>query len=278
MTPAVVVGLALGAAGLHAAWNVLLKTSGDPLSTATRSLVIAAAVITPAALVVWWRAGWPSFPTWAWFVLLASTVSEVVYFELLSRAYIAGELSLVYPIARGTGPVVAVVGGLLLLHEHLSGSELIGVLALVGGMWLARGRDVRLGGLGFALGAGAAIGIYTLLDGTAVKAVNPLQYGWLLWLGLAVGLALRTRLGPLHGPEIDWRASAGIGLMMTAAYFLILFALSLAPVSLVAPLRESAVVLVAAWGVWRLKESGHVVLRLTGAAAILGGIALIASS
>src|SRR5207302_9421172 len=141
----VVVLLALAAAGLHAGWNVLLKSSGDPLPTSTRSLAASAAVVTPIALAGWLATGHPPLPPAGWLVLVASAAAELLYFIFLSRAYHAGGLSVVYPIARGTGPPVAVVGGLLILREHLTALELIGVVALLAGIWSVRRPRLNAG-------------------------------------------------------------------------------------------------------------------------------------
>ena len=269
--------LAAAAAVMHAAWNVMVKVSADPLATNARATAISAAIITPPAAVIWWLAGRPGMPAAAWLVLAASALAEVVYFDFLSRAYRAGEISVVYPIARGLGPVVAVAAGLLLLHERLSTGEALGVAALIAGMWMVRGPGFKLvPGTVPAVFTGAMIGTYTVLDRVGVRLVSPWLFGWLLWIAIAVGLGARTRLRPLHEAGIDWRVAAGVGMLQTATYFLILFALSIAPVALVSPIRESAIVIVTAWGIWRLRERGELALRMAGAVVIVAGIALIA--
>jgi len=271
-----VVALALAAAGLHAGWNVLLKSSGDPLPTSTRSLAASAAIVTPIALAGWLATGHPPLPPAGWLVLVASAAAELFYFIFLSRAYQAGDLSVVYPIARGTGPLVAVVGGLLILREHLTALELIGVVALLAGIWSVR-RPRLNAGVFPALITGLFIGTYTTLDRVGINLGSPWLYGGLLWLLIALFLAGWTRGRPLRrGGGENWRTSIAIGLMSAAAYGRVLVALVLAPVAIVAPLRESAIVLVTAWGVWKLKEREGAVPRLAGAVAIVAGIALIA--
>jgi drug/metabolite transporter (DMT)-like permease len=271
-----VVVLALAAAGLHAGWNVLLKSSRDPLPTSTRSLATSAAVVTPIALLGWLATGHPPLPPLGWLVLVLSAAAELFYFVFLSRAYQAGDLSVVYPIARGTGPLIAVIAGLLILREHLTLLELVGVLALLAGIWSVR-RPRLNSAVVPALITGVFIGIYTTLDRVGINLGSPWLYGGLLWLFIAILLAAWTRGRPLRrGAGENWRASIAIGLMSAAAYGLVLVALVLAPVAIVAPLRESAIVLVTAWGVWRLKEHDGVLLRLAGAVAIVVGIALIA--
>jgi drug/metabolite transporter (DMT)-like permease len=271
-----VVLLALGAAGLHAGWNVLLKTSGDPLPTATRSLAASAVVVTPIALLIWAFTGHPGLPAGGWLVLILSSLAELGYFIFLSRAYRAGDLSVVYPLARGTGPLVAVTAGLLLLHERLSALELAGVVALLAGIWLVR-RPRMNAAVVPALITGVFIGTYTTLDRVGINLGSPWLYAGLLWGFIAILLAGWTRGVPLQrrGGE-NWRTSIAIGLMMAVAYGLALVALTIAPVAIVAPLRESAIVLVTAWGVWRLKEREGAAVRVVGAVAIVAGIVLIA--
>jgi drug/metabolite transporter (DMT)-like permease len=262
---------------MHATWNVLVKVSADPLAMNTRATVVSAAIITPPALVIWWLAGRPGLPVAAWPVLVASAIAEVAYFDLLSRAYRSGDISIVYPIARGLGPVIAIAGGLLLLGERLSRGEAIGVAALVGGIWLVRGGSLRwTPGTLPALFTGVMIGTYTILDRVGVRLASPWLFGWLLWIAIALGLAAWTRGRPLVRADVDWRSSTIVGLLQTATYFLILFALSIAPVALVSPVRESAIVIVTFWGIWRLRERSQVALRVVGAVAIVAGITLIA--
>jgi uncharacterized membrane protein len=271
-----VVLLAAAAAVMHATWNVMVKVSADPLATNARATAISAAIITPPAALIWWLAGRPGMPAAAWLVLVASALAEVVYFELLSRAYRAGEISVVYPIARGLGPVIAVAAGLLLLRERLSTGEALGVAALIAGMWMVRGPGFKLvPGMIPAVFTGVMIGTYTVLDRIGVRLVSPWLFGWLLWIAIAIGLGARTRLRPHREAGLDWRV-AGVGMLQTATYFLILFALSIAPVALVSPIRESAIVIVTAWGIWRLRERGQLALRMAGAVVIVAGIALIA--
>lgn len=274
MTPIVVV-LVLAAAGLHAGWNVLLKTSGDPLPTSTRSLVASASVVTPVCLVAWYLAGHHGLPVAGWVILGVSAFTEGLYFVFLSRAYLAGDLSVVYPIARGTGPLVAVTAGLLVLHEHLTALELVGVVALLTGIWAVR-RPRMSAAVVPALITGVFIGVYTTLDRVGINLGSPWLYGGLLWGLMAIFLVVWTRGRPLgRNKGENWRTSVAIGVLMAGAYGLALVALTLAPVAIVAPLRESAIVLVTAWGVWRLKEREGLALRIAGAVAIVAGILLL---
>ena len=275
MTVAVTL-LVLLAAGLHASWNVLLKSSADPLSTATRAVGTSALIITPFALGAWLATGRPGLSAQTWAVLLASALAELAYFNFLSRAYRLGDLSLVYPLARGTGPVIAVLGGLVVLGERLSPLELVGVAALVAGIWAVR-RPAGGAAVLPALATGLMIGTYTTLDKVGVGLAPPWLFAYVLWAALALLLAAWTRLRPFSAADGEPAlTSIGIGLLMTGAYAITLFALSVLPVAIVAPLRESAIVLVTGWGIWRLHERRGALVKVGGAVAIVAGIALLA--
>jgi drug/metabolite transporter (DMT)-like permease len=279
------IGLALAAAGLHAVWNVLLKTSGDPLQTSARAMGSSALVVAPLAALAWLAVGRPALPPRVFLLVGLSSAGELAYFIFLSQAYREGELSVVYPLARGTAPLLAVLAGLVILHERLSNTELAGVFLLLAGIWsvrrpVASGRAVRP-----ALLTGVCIASYSAVDRVGVQLVPPWLYGAMIWTGAAVLLtawvSLRHRMprrgsaGPVPGIVVAWRRDAVIGLFMTVAYLLVLVALSVAPLAVVAPLRESAIVVVTLWSVWRLGERQKLRQRLGGAGAILlGAIAL----
>jgi len=121
------------------------------------------------------------------------------------------------------------------------------------------------------------IAAYTSLDRIGVRLGPPWLYGWLLWFFGAIFLVTFTRLRRVAENRLtdQFRVSLAVGVLMTSAYFMILFALSIAPLAIVAPLRESAIVLVTAWGIWRLGERRGAWVRMAGAFAIVGGIALL---
>src|SRR5947209_11537522 len=110
-----VVALALLAAVLHAAWNVMVKTSGDPLSLSAKAVLFGAVGAAPFVLTAWIVTGRPGFPTEALFFVVQTTAYEILYFVFLSAAYVRGDLAATYPVARGTAPVLAVFAGTLLL-------------------------------------------------------------------------------------------------------------------------------------------------------------------
>jgi uncharacterized membrane protein len=280
VSPQIIALVAL-AAVLHVAWNVRLKTSGDPLRTATIGMLAASVGIVPAGLIVWWTSGAKPLPLEGIALGLASGVIEAVYFVFLAAAYRRGDLSVVYPLARGTAPLLAVLVGVGLLGERLGLGGSIGVVALLAGFlalqrpWralaMARGRTPGTPGapgpgprvidtsILFALATGVTIATYTAIDRVGTRLIEPVPYAAILWATSCVALLLWIRFvagGALlrDGPAATRSAAIG-GWLTLGAYLCILVALSVAPLSGVAPLRESATVLAAAWGSVKLGEA-----------------------
>ena len=278
---------------MHATWNVLLKTASDPLRTAGRSMLVGACVVIPVGLLGFWVSNQPDIPADAWRLSFLSGLLEAAYFIFLSAAYRRGDLSLVYPIARGTAPVLAVGAGVLILGERLELAGWIGVgLLLIGILglqrpWAILRRSSQLPrhsreAAGFALLTGVTIASYSAVDTDGARLVNPLFYAamlqafmtifLLLWIGLAVFRERRQPAGktgpidtrieemPAEGPlgrllgHVWIRAGIG-GLITVAAYLIVLIAYRYAPLTAVAPLRESAIVVISGWGTFRLKEA-----------------------
>lgn len=277
----VAVALALAAAALHGTWNVLVKVSGDPIAIFGRAAVAAAAVATIAVVPAWLILGRPGFSTEAAALCFVSSVLETSYIWLLSTAYRRGEISAVYPIARGSAPLIAVAVGLIVLREQMAPLQLLGVGFLLAGILAvtisqARGRATLP-----ALLTGVAIAAYTSIDRVGVRLTTPWLYGWLLFTLMAVELVpsiwLANRVR--HAPPVEspsWSRAGLIGAFMWLGYFLVLWALSLAPLAVVAPVRETSLVAVAVWGVWRLRERDRAAMKLSGALVTLAGVTLLA--
>ena len=293
MPPAIIL-LLLIAAILHATWNVLLKTASDPLRTAGTGMLVGAAFLIPVAGLGWLAAGQPGLPDAAWRLAVLSGVLEAAYFIFLSAAYRRGDLSLVYPIARGTAPVLSVAVGVVILGEHLDplgwlgvGLLLIGILSLQRPWAILRDRatmprHTQEAAL-FALLTGVTITAYSAVDTEGARLVDPLFYAAMLWtfttIGLLSWIGLVVRRGRTDeevlivptetandapsGAEPGWRGllarpriRAGIGGVITVlAYLFVLISYRYAPLSAVAPLRESAIVIISGWGAFRLKEA-----------------------
>src|SRR5256886_3740660 len=277
--------MALAAAAFHGTWNVLVKVSGDPIHTFRRVTLTTAATATIALLPAWWLLGRPALdPAAAGFCFLSS-ILETAYLWLLSTAYRRGELSAVYPIARGSAPLLSVLVGLTILGERLTSPQLVGVGLLLVGI-LAVALSQASGRATFpALLTGVAIAAYTSVDRVGVRLATPWFYAWLLFMLMAIELPLSiwvaSALGkyrlqsPVSPPT--WRQSTVIGFFFWAGYFLVLWALSLAPLAVVAPVRELAIVAVAAWGVGRLGGGGGTAPHLSGPAPALAGSAPLAA-
>jgi drug/metabolite transporter (DMT)-like permease len=277
IVPLAVLPLVLLAAVFHATWNAMLKASENPLALATRAVTWGTLISLPPVAAAWIVTGRPGLPLAGWLLALASALLELFYFITLSTAYQRGELSVVYPIARGTAPLLAVLVGFALLGERLRIPAVFGIACLLAGIWAVRRPSNAGSALGPALLTGVLIAAYTSLDRIGVRLGPPWLYAWLLWFFGAIFLVTLTTIRRVPGSRLrdEPRISLVVAVLMTAAYFMILFALSVAPLAIVAPLRESAIVLVTAWGIWRLGEHRGAWIRVAGAVAILGGIALL---
>ncbi|MEO8744187.1 MAG: EamA family transporter [Candidatus Dormibacter sp.] len=283
MIPAAI-ALALAAAVIHGTWNVLVKVSGDPMATFRRATIAATIVVTPLTAVVWVLNGRPGLSTAAAGWCALSAALELAYLWLLATAYRRGEISAVYPIARGSAPLLAVVVGLGLLGERLTAQQLAGVVLLLLGTLTVSLSQVSGRGTIPALLTGVAIASYTAVDRVGVRLSTPWLYGWLLMASLALtvpaSMWVASRLTVTRQvekqPVLSRRKALVIGLFIWGGYLLVLWALSFAPLSVVAPVRETSVVGVAVWGAWRLKESKGAAMKVSGALATLVGVSLLA--
>ena len=286
-------GLVVFSAALHVAWNVRLKTAGDPLRTATIGMLTATPVIVPVGAAAWLLSGAPAPPVEGLLLALASGVIEAFYFVLLAAAYRRGDLSVVYPIARGTAPLLAVLVGVGFLGERLGTFGTVGVTGLLAGFlvlqrpWRALRRDGEGRGVDtavlFALATGVTIATYTTIDRLGTRLIEPLPYAAILWVTSVIILVGWVALVAGGGLWREGRAAtrhAAVGGWLTlGAYLCVLTALSVAPLSGVAPLRESASVFAAAWGSVRLGEAANradIGRRVGASILIVGGALLLA--
>lgn len=260
--------LALLSAGLHAAWNLRLKASDDPLRTAAQAIPSVTLLGTPVIAVAWWLNGRPLLPLEGWLLAIGSGALELLYFTLLSRAYQRGEISSIYPIARGAAPLLAVGVGVALFAERLLPLQWLGVVALLIGVWMARPVAAGGAGLMLPLAIGASIAAYSAMDRLGVRTGPVWLYGWATFASMSLFLAPFGR-GPRQ------RGAAAVGTLTIVAYSLVLVALSLAPLAVVAPAREAGVVVVAAWGIYRLAERERAGQKLVGSVAVVAGAFLL---
>jgi drug/metabolite transporter (DMT)-like permease len=285
----VIAALLIGAAALaHATWNIAMKragTSGTPFIAATLLIgVVAFAPFGIASLV----SAPPTAPVWL-ALIVGSAALQLAYFLLLQRGYRLADVGVVYPVARGVGPLLSVIAAIVLLAERPGPVALAGALLVVAGVVIIglagarqpgadngrRARGIRYGAL-----VGVVIAAYTLWDAAAVTLADlePVGYYWasmvvqLLVLG---GLALRSPATAVATARAHPVAAIVVGVLSPLAYIAVLYAYQLAPVAIVAPAREVSVVLIALAG-WMLFREPHPVRRLLGSAIVLGGIALLA--
>jgi drug/metabolite transporter (DMT)-like permease len=280
-------GLILAAAVLHAAWNLCAKRAGGGLPFVWLvGALICAAYVPVLAVYLPWKS--PEIPWAAAGWIFGSGVLKTVYSLVLQRSYRTGDFSLIYPLARGTGPLLSTVAAVVVLGERPTPLALAGAALIIGGVfWVAGG--VRLlhqdrAHLRVALAYGSASGVciaaYTLWDkhGVAGLAIAPILYD----AGTAATqLALLTPFAVRRWPEVvhhwrrDLRWALGVALLSPVTYVLVLTAMRFTPVSYVAPAREVSIIFGAFVGAKMLKE-GDVARRVSAAIVMAAGVIMLA--
>jgi drug/metabolite transporter (DMT)-like permease len=277
--------LVLAAALIHATWNYLLKKSGGGVGFVWAFAAMSSLIYAPIAVGIVVVEHF-QFSSEALAYLLASAILHTAYYLLLDRGYRYGDLSVVYPLARATGPFLTVLIALVALGERPSVVALCGAALVVGGAFFLAASPAKLReagaarGIAFALLTGCMIASYTLVDKQAVSAVliPPVLQDWGANLGRVIvmaPLALRRR------PEIKaaWRlkrkAVILVALLCPLSYILVLTAMVFTPVSYVAPAREISILFAALMGAHWLQE-GDVPRRVASAAAMALGVVALA--
>jgi drug/metabolite transporter (DMT)-like permease len=268
--------LVLASAAIHALWNTLLAGAEDTHATSAVAMLAGAALFAPVAALTW------DVDASAVPYILGSAALEVVYFALLATAYARAGLTFVYPVARGSAPVIVLVVSVVALGVALSAGQVLGVLAVVAGVLLVRGIGRADGGartLALALGIGACIAGYTLVDDHGLRHAAALGYFEavlvLAAIPYAAAVAARGGGGALRAAVRPRALVAGAG--MFAAYALTLAALELAEAAPVAALRETSVVMATLAAAIAGRETVPR-RRLAGAAVVVAGAAAIALS
>jgi drug/metabolite transporter (DMT)-like permease len=258
--------LALGAATLHATWNLLLRRSTDTEAATAVSAVVFVLVLVPFAAATW------NVDAAAWKYIVPSGLLELVYLALLAAAYRRYELSLVYPVARGLAPVAALLYAVAIVGADPSSSEIVGVVVVAGGVLLVRGaRGSRGAALGLAIAA--VIGGYTLVDRYGIQHANAFSYALLILLPSA--LIYPLFVGPGRVRSAVEPSTVLVGVLSASAYLLVLLALRQASAPAVAAVRETGVVIAAFFGAVFLHERVGL-SRYAGAGLVVAGIALLA--
>jgi drug/metabolite transporter (DMT)-like permease len=258
---------------VHAGWNLLLAREEDTHAATAVAVAVGALAFAPVA-VAGWRMTGRAIPYMA-----ASAGLELIYLGLLATAYSLAALSFVYPIARGSAPVLVLVVSVVFLGVTVSWLAALGVLLVAAGIVLVRGLRERPPGrdLALALGVGACIAAYTLVDKHGIRHASPIAYLEVVFTGIAVvyvavvfsrrgAAVLRRALKP---------ATVLTGLGFFGSYALTLLALARAPAASVAAVREVSVLIATAVAARTLHEPVGLE-RLAGAALVVGGIAAIA--
>jgi drug/metabolite transporter (DMT)-like permease len=269
----------LFAAACHAGWNALIKVGLDPLSTTTLISVgsgIVALAFAPLA-------GMPASAAWPW--LLASVVIHLVYFASLIESYRTGDLGQVYPIARGSAPLMTAVTASIFVGEKLSVLGWAGIVALVAGVLLLSARggrqlaEIDRRAIGFALFTALTICTYSVVDGIGARlSANPNAYSVWLFIGIAIVMVpyalYRDGRDVIPAMQKFWLRGFVGGALQVLSYGIAIWAMTVAPIAIVATLRETSVLFGAAIAVFILKEPLRLA-RVAAACLIVCGLILI---
>jgi drug/metabolite transporter (DMT)-like permease len=277
--------LILVSAGFHVVTHVALKMSRDRSAFVWWMLLWAGILYLPIPLL-----GWASISPIGWGLMAFSAVFEAGYFAAIALAYRGADLSVVYPLARGTAPVLLLLWSLVFLNESLTAGGVLGILMITVGLyavnlprlgaWREPLRALRRAGPRWALAAGACTSAYTAIDKVGITHVPPLLYTYLaLWMSLVLLTPWTVRLVGRKGLREELRSSRGgtalAGFTTLAAYGLVLLAMSRGvPAAYAGALREISVVFGAAYGVFVLKEQGGP-MRILGAGFVALGAVMI---
>ena len=284
--------LVLVAALLHASWNIAAKRAGGDHRFTLLTSLLTSVIWLPAGL--WF--GWAEVPRWGllqWGVITASAAVHLLYFNALLTGYRVGDLTVVYPLARGSAPLLTASVAVVLLGESLSALGAAGVLGVCGGVFLIaggpalwrRGHDPAAqartrAGIRWGLITGAMIAGYSVIDAYAIKVllIGPVIFDYacnVLRVPMQLPLLWRDRAGFTDAWHRQWKHALVVSVLGPLAYILVLYALQLAPLSHVAPAREISMLLAAVLGGRLLGEADRG-LRLLGAACIAGGVMALA--
>ena len=279
LTENVVFLAVLFAAACHAGWNALIKVGLDPLSTTTLISIGSGLV----ALVLLPFVGLPAWGAWPW--LVASVAIHLIYFASLIESYRTGDLGQVYPIARGSAPLMTAAATTVIVGERLSLVGWTGILALVAGVLLlsARGgRDLSVidrRAIGFALFTAITVCGYSVVDGIGARAsANPNAYSVCLFIGIALVMVpyalYRDGRDVMPAMHLYWRRGLAGGALQFLSYGIAIWAMTIVPIAVVAALRETSVLFGAAIAVVLLKEPLRTV-RIVAALMIVCGLIMI---
>jgi len=290
--PASALALVILAGLIHAVWNIAAKKAGGDARFAAFSSLLCILIWAPVGL---WL-GWRILPNWGameWSFVVVSGVLHVLYYVVLLRGYRSADLTVVYPLARGTGPLLSSTAAILFLGERPTLAGIAGIAAVVAGVFLIAGgpglfraayepakRAMVRRGAAYGALTGVFIAAYTVVDGYAVKvaAMSPIlldYFSIFVRIGILAPVVLRDRpvLAALWRQQ--WKYAFVVALVSPVSYVLVLYAMQSAPLSHVAPAREVSMLFAALIGGQLLGE-GDRALRLAGAACIACGVMALA--
>jgi drug/metabolite transporter (DMT)-like permease len=277
---------------IHASWNIAAKKAGGDARFAFFTSIVMMLVWAPVGL---W-AGWGVLPAWGWAewtVVAVSGVLHVLYYVVLLRGYRKADLTVVYPLARGSGPLLSSLVAITLLGEQISAMGVAGIAGVVGGVFLIAGGPGLLRaahdpaqrrrvhkGMAYGLLTGAFIASYTVVDGYGVRflLMSPILVDYLgnfVRVALLAPVVLRDRPAAAALLHRQWKYALLVGTVSPVSYVLVLYAMQVAPLSHVAPAREVSMLFAALIGGHLLGE-GERLQRLLGAALIAAGVMALA--
>jgi drug/metabolite transporter (DMT)-like permease len=272
--PVAALAAVLVAALLHASWNLVVKSSSERLVAASAQVALAGVAFLPVLI-------WRGFPLEVLPFLVGSGFVQVGYLYALASAYDRADLSFVYPIARGSAPVLIALGGLLGFSARVEGLGWLALGLICGGVMLLGLTASSHQGAGWSLLTGMLIAAYVTIDGAGVRrtedvlAYTAALYGLTALLLVPLTLRVRGAAAVRQAVEAEWKRHLLAGAASLGSYGLLLFASRLAPLSLVSAARETAVVFATAGGWWFLDETvGRV--RVLATVVIAAGVAVLA--
>ena len=286
----IALGIVLGAAILHAGWNYLTKKSHDKIVFVWCFLSVTLILYFPMVLYFWSST---SITAKGFYCILASAFLHAFYFWTLSKAYEGGDLSLVYPIARGSMPLFVTFLAIILIQEKLSSSGISGIFLVVFGIYVIHLRSfsrqsflepvlaLRGGASLWALSTGGSNGVASVVDKVGVGIVYPPVYIYLMfvgvWLMLTPYILFVRRVEVKKEWQLNARGILAAGFLVTFTYMTILFAMRMSPVSYVVAVRNVSIIFSALFGIHWLREK-HAIQKLVGAILITLGVAFIGLS
>ena len=284
--PALALALVLGGAFVHAFWNLLVKQSANPAAFLYFSVIASVTLFAPFVLLSTPLAVVPALLP----VLAVSGAAEIGYIVALTKAYEHGDLSLVYPLARGSAPFFVTLWSVLIIGERLPLFGYTGIAMMVAGIylatlpslhdWLRPIRSLELVSSRWALISGVCISIYTLADREGVRLISPVTYNLYVFIMMALGttpfvLLTSRRLTARSELRVNWLGIVGTGIVNIVNYLIVLWALTTVPASYVSAVRGSSIVIGAFYG-WRLRGERLGANRLLAVLLIAAGILSLA--